>query len=116
MKCLISRKILFLFLLICLVFTISCNEQPSPQEATHTEELPYMSEVETKLPEVEGYKTFYNSCRMCHSARYVLNQPDFSKETWTNIVTKMQKTFGAPISDAATQEVIQYLVTIKGKS
>ncbi len=116
MKRFISRKIIFFFLLICLCFAISCNQQPSNQQAPHKEELPYMSEVELNLPEVEGYKTFYNSCRMCHSARYVLNQPDFSKETWTAIVTKMQKTFGAPITDAAAQEVIQYLVTIKGKS
>jgi uncharacterized protein (DUF697 family) len=39
-----------------------------------------------------------------------------SEKQWTAIVTKMQKTFGAPVPDSSIKEIVQYLVTIKGKS
>jgi len=31
------------------------------------------------------------------------------------IVTKMQKSFGAPVADSSVKEIVQYLVSIKGK-
>lgn len=115
MKRFISKRIIFFFFLIGLCIAVSCSQQDS-DHVTVRSELPDISEVKTELPEAEGYKTFYNSCRMCHSSRYILNQPDFPEETWTAIVTKMQKTYGAPITDEAAQEVVRYLVAIKGKS
>lgn len=116
MKHFISKKSFLFFFLIALCFAISCSQQSSGEQIVHTTKLTDLSEVETVMPEAEGVQTFNNNCQMCHSPRYILNQPDFPEETWKAIVTKMQKTFGAPVTDAAAEEIVQYLVTIKGKS
>jgi uncharacterized protein (DUF697 family) len=41
-------------------------------------------------------------------------QPPLSRTAWTALVTKMRKTFGAPISDQQAAEVVNYLVSIRG--
>jgi len=42
-------------------------------------------------------------------------QPDLPEKTWMAIVTKMQKSFGAPVPDSSVKEIVEYLVSIKGK-
>lgn len=76
---------------------------------------PDLSAVKTKLPEAQGYETYLQNCRICHSESYVQNQPDFSETQWASIVSKMQKTYGAPVSDSAAKVIVQYLAAIKGK-
>jgi hypothetical protein len=54
-------------------------------------------------------------CYTCHSAEYTLYQPPTSSRTyWKNTVTKMQKTFGAPIPDDAIDPITDYLVKTYG--
>ena len=53
--------------------------------------------------EVEGY------CSMCHSTRYITMQPPLPAPAWEAEVTKMKKTFGATMPDAAASRIIQYL-------
>lgn len=53
--------------------------------------------------EVSGY------CGMCHSTRYITTQPPLPAASWEAEVTKMKKTFGATIPDAATAKIIHYL-------
>lgn len=74
-----------------------------------------LNSIVTNLPKLEGYKTFQNNCISCHSALYVQMQPLLSEKTWTALVVKMQKTFGAPIADSSVHEIVQYLVAFKGK-
>lgn len=108
-------KVNILFLL-CACFAISCGENSMKTKEAVAETAPDLKNVTTELPKEAGYHTFIANCSICHSASYVDNQPNFSQKTWTAIVTKMQKTFGAPISDSAAKEIVQYLVAIKGKS
>lgn len=54
-------------------------------------------------------------CRICHSADYVLTQPpNLPRATWAAEVTKMKKTFGAPIADSEIDALADYLVKTYG--
>ena len=106
------NKLLFA---LCVCFIISCKETNTKKQNSDIPALLSLNSVVTKLPEAPGYSTFQTNCTSCHSARYVQMQPNFSEKTWTALVTKMQKTFGAPIPDSSIKEIVEYLVTIKGK-
>lgn len=106
-------KTSFLFY-CCACFIISCNDSSMRTEHSVASEAPDLNNVKTHLPEAPGYKVYYSNCLVCHSDRYVLDQPDMPPKSWTAIVTKMQKTFGAPVADSSAEKIIQYLVAIKG--
>lgn len=101
---------------MCVCFIISCNEPNNIKETELVAAPTGLYSITTHLPEAPGYKAFQSNCISCHSARYVQMQPGLSEKTWLALVTKMQKTFGAPIPDTAINEIVQYLVTIRGKS
>lgn len=111
----IRLKIGVLFFL-CSYFIISCGESGIKKEHPVAAVAPDLKNITTNLPEAPGYQTFNMNCVICHSARMVQIQPNLPEKTWTAIVTKMQKTYGAPISDSAANIIVQYLVAIKGKS
>jgi mono/diheme cytochrome c family protein len=53
-----------------------------------------------------------NNCTACHSADYIQTQPrgaKFKKDFWQAEVTKMIKTYGAPIADADVPKIVDYL-------
>lgn len=53
-----------------------------------------------------------NNCTGCHSADYIQTQPrgaKFKKDFWQAEVTKMIKTYGAPIEDADVGKIVDYL-------
>ena len=108
-------KISSLFFL-CAYFAMSCGESGIKTEHPVAVTAPDLKNVTTNLPKAPGSQTFNANCVICHSARMVQNQPNLPEKTWTAIVTKMQKTYGAPVSDSAAKIIVQYLVAIKGKS
>lgn len=68
--------------------------------------------VESPLP---GFATAQAICATCHSVDYILSQPgSLSRTFWKTNVVKMQKTFGAPIPDAAVDPIVDYLVKTYG--
>jgi hypothetical protein len=108
----LKNKLLFS---LCVCFIISCNQTSNTKQNSNTPVPAGLYSIVTKLPEEPGYATFQNNCVSCHSARYVQMQPALSEKTWLVLVTKMQKTFGAPIPDSSVKEIVDYLVAIKGK-
>jgi cytochrome c5 len=113
MKNAVLNIVVVFFVYACIV--LSCSEvtkEKQPPVATGPTNL---NSFVTKLPEAPGYATFQRNCLSCHSARYVQMQPAFSEKTWMAIVTKMQKNFGAQVSDSSVKDIVQYLVAIKGK-
>jgi len=116
MSLIIQKIKLSIILLIACSIAASCGESAPDNSGVQLHSIQDVREVVTKLPEAPGYQAFNNNCLICHSSRYILNQPDFPEKTWTSIVTKMQKTFGAPVPDSSIHEIVQYLVAIKGKS
>ena len=67
--------------------------------------------IESPLP---GYKLAVAQCATCHSADYIKMQPTSSRAYWKSSVTKMQKTFGAPIPDETVEPIADYLVKTYG--
>jgi mono/diheme cytochrome c family protein len=67
------------------------------------------------LPPGPGQDVFATQCVICHSARYVLNQPTLPRKTWTAEVHKMVKGYGAPIAPEQEKEIVNYLVSWHGK-
>ena len=74
-----------------------------------------LPEAKFELPPGKGRETVVAQCAMCHTLAYITLQPPLSREAWTASVTKMQKTFSAPIPDDKVGEVVDYLVTVNGK-
>ena len=82
------------------------------------------SATEIKLPPetaaliaspLPGYASAQTLCGTCHSAEYIRYQPgNLSRAFWKANVLKMQKTFGAPIPDTATDPLVDYLVKTYG--
>lgn len=110
-----SNLYTIVLLSVIIAFAIACNNTAPQEKPFAVEAKVYdLNNVPTDLPEKPGYKTFYSNCVVCHSPRYIQDQPNMPEKTWTAIVTKMQKTFGAPVSDSSAKEIVRYLVSIKG--
>lgn len=85
--------------------------------------LPLLGALEIKLPEektrllespLPGYTLAQTFCYTCHSTEYMRYQPVSARPYWQATVTKMQKTFGAPIPDEAVAPIVEYLVKTYG--
>jgi cytochrome c551/c552 len=62
-----------------------------------------------------GYAVAAQKCGICHSADYVDYQPpNMTKAQWTSEMTKMQKAYGAPISDDEVKVLGIYLAATYG--
>jgi hypothetical protein len=61
------------------------------------------------LPPGDGLDEVYQGCMTCHSTRYITMQPPLPAATWAAEVTKMNKAYGAGISDADADKIIHYL-------
>jgi hypothetical protein len=87
--------------------------------ATAGETLPVETIVlphdEPEIPFGPHRRTFVASCTICHSTRLVMTQPSFSKEGWVEVVHKMVKNYGAPITPDSEGQIVDYLMTIRGK-
>lgn len=67
------------------------------------------------LPPGPGHDEFARQCVVCHSPRYVVDQPIFSRKTWISEVQKMVKAYGAMITPDEQKEIVNYLVYWHGK-
>ncbi len=67
-----------------------------------------------EMPAGPNLAAFQQHCLLCHSARYVTMQPRFSRAVWEKEVKKMVDAYGAPITPADQQQIVEYLVAIKG--
>ena len=66
------------------------------------------------LPPGSGHDVFAAQCVVCHSPRYVLNQPLFPRKIWAAEVQKMVKAYGAPITSNEEEAIVNYLVSWHG--
>ncbi len=75
-------------------------------------------EETAKLNPGPGFETAQADCMVCHSVDYISTQPrSFAdpRAYWTAEVVKMRKAYGAPIPEADTQALVDYLVSVYGK-
>jgi hypothetical protein len=68
-----------------------------------------------ELPSGPHQRTFATSCTICHSPRLVLTQPPFPRKEWVEVVHKMVKTYGAPITPEDQEQIVDYLTAIRGE-
>jgi mono/diheme cytochrome c family protein len=62
-----------------------------------------------------GYAKAQTNCVACHSAEYMLYQPPTAPRAyWDAMVTRMKTVFKAPIDDADTPAIVDYLVKTYG--
>jgi mono/diheme cytochrome c family protein len=67
-------------------------------------------EKPVELKKAPGLDTVEANCSGCHSLDYILmNSPYPNAALWNAEVTKMIKTFGAPISEADAKVIEDYL-------
>ena len=96
--------------ILFLLATTTCTLRVEAKEITLPEEKAQLAE--SPLP---GYALATALCYTCHSVDYVLYQPSStSRAWWKTTMTKMQKTFAAPIPDSAMEPLIDYLVKTYG--
>jgi hypothetical protein len=69
---------------------------------------PYVS-LPPELAAGEGRMEVQSFCMTCHSTRYITMQPVLPAATWDAEVTKMIKTYGAPIPEDAAKKITAYL-------
>ena len=85
--------------------------QLSAREPVKQIELEYH---QPDLPPGPGHDVFAAQCVVCHSPRYVLNQPLFQRRVWAVEVQKMVKAYGAPITSDEEKAIVNYLVSWHG--
>jgi len=69
---------------------------------------PYPS-LTPELAEGDGRQEVQSFCAICHSTRYITMQPPLPGTTWEAEVSKMIKTYGAPIPEATAKKITAYL-------
>ena len=108
------KQTMWIGVAVVLLAAVLGFEKESGGEASadqvHSIELPT---IPTELPPAPGRESV-GTCALCHSPRYILNQPPLSRKQWTAEVDKMRKTFGAPIPESQVPTIIDYLVAIRG--
>src|SRR3954463_13348030 len=63
-----------------------------------------------------GAEMANGQCLLCHSVEYVTMQPPMPRAFWKSAVQKMQQKYGAPITDAQVDPVVDYLTRNYGVS
>lgn len=79
--------------------------------AVHEITLPQYSPDDLPGPNQNIYQ---QRCLLCHSSRYVLMQPAFSRTVWEKEVKKMVDMYGAPISPDDQQQIVKLLSSDSG--
>ena len=109
------NKILAFTVIVLVMTRCKPGNEKNIADNTINTEIKLVDVPEASLPDAPGAEAFKMNCMICHSERYIQMQPDFPRKTWENIVNKMIKNFGAPISDSTNQTIVDYLTAIKGK-
>jgi hypothetical protein len=104
------------FFFLALAFAgaaVALSANVTPPEGTTTIALP--TDASPSFKPGPGVETAQRYCLTCHSSAYVAIQPALTAAQWTAEVTKMQRTYGAPIPADAVATLVQYLTTEYGK-
>ncbi|NDU91556.1 MAG: cytochrome c [Ferrovum sp.] len=65
--------------------------------------------------DLPGFPLALQDCLTCHSSQYVQTQPPLSSRVyWDATVHKMKNAFGAPVEEADTPALVDYLTKTYG--
>ena len=96
------KKIIIVILLLALTAGLAYAEGKDVKQIT-------LPNIQIELASGAGREKVQTLCNICHSVDYMTMQPAGTKAQWTATVSKMRKLFGAPISDADSEAIINYL-------
>ena len=103
-------RLLFCLVIPLLLAALVCRGDDAKQ-GVHSITLPSLA---AELPPGPGRDVTQAACSLCHSSRYILNQPSFPRKKWADEVEKMRTTYGAPIGDPQVPQIVEYLASIRG--
>jgi sulfite dehydrogenase (cytochrome) subunit B len=64
------------------------------------------------LKDAPGHDVTAGRCILCHSLEYIPNNaPALDRTGWQKEIQKMRERFGAPITEAEAQQILDYLAT-----
>ena len=63
-----------------------------------------------KIEKAPGVELVSAQCALCHSLDYISIQPRLDRAAWMATLAKMKDRYGAPIQDASTNALVEYLV------
>jgi len=100
------------------MLTIASAQQAASSKSSKTSKNPVeeitLPNYPVQMPPGPNQKIFEQHCLLCHTARYVTMQPHFSRTVWEKEVKKMVDVYGAPITAEEQQQIVEYLVAVKG--
>ena len=70
---------------------------------------------DTQYPDGPNVDVINANCTSCHSASMALNQPALSQDQWKAEVTKMRKTYKAPVTEQDINAIVAYLTAMSAK-
>ncbi len=113
-----NRNIAQALVLAALVASSLIGQSQSPSaaasKASGQVERITLPQVRTQVPPGPHVQVYEKNCLICHSVRYVITQPRFSKAVWQSEVKKMVDAYGASISPEDQAMIVEYLVAVKG--
>ena len=66
----------------------------------------------TELKAGPGHDLTIGRCVICHSLDYIpANAPAMNRAGWQKTIQKMRERYGAPITDAEAQQILDYLAS-----
>jgi hypothetical protein len=98
---------------IALVCGCTRQDAADPDVALHVRTL-RLPVDEPPMPPGPELNAFQASCVMCHSSRYVTNQPPLSRKKWLAEIEKMRDAYGAPVPPDAVPKIVDYLASVRG--
>ena len=95
-----------LFLSVMLMQHNAVSMEAANESAVKSIVLPA---IDSDLKEGAGKDKVATYCNICHSPDYISMQPPFPADKWSAIVHKMIVVFGAPVNEADSRTIIDYL-------
>ena len=63
-----------------------------------------------KIEKAPGAELVMAQCALCHSLDYISIQPRLDRAAWMATLAKMKDRYGAPVQEASTNAMVEYLV------
>jgi cytochrome c5 len=96
---------------LAVIAGLTRSVQAQQKEGVKSIELPVMAFDLADGPDRDKVNAY---CAICHGTEYIPMQPKLSRAQWAATVTKMVKTFGAPIPQEDADKITNYLATAYG--
>ncbi|MHB8843837.1 MAG: cytochrome c [Nitrospirota bacterium] len=109
-----NRTMTMLIMLLTAAALLAALTMPATAQQKGTVRTIELPSIPVDLAEGPERDTTSRFCGICHGLEYIPMQPRLSNAQWTATVTKMIKTFGAPVPQDAADKIAGYLSTAYG--